>query len=279
MDEPVSIVIAAYNRINQARRSLDTIFRQEYPNLDVVFVDDGSTDGTEVLRKEYPINYIRLERAGWCNMSRTFNVGFKAAKHNLLIMQSAEVMHLTRHEVAPPPSNGGDDRFSALLGGRPKPPPSPTVVWREDGQSNVIRDLTRPVALDDKLWLLANVRGQTSEGGNHYADYCSAQGSSRSRWPGSFFLSCLNRRWLMAIRGFDEDYVKAGHDDDDLALRLIEYVGLHQDFTDDIRGEHQWHMPSPYKAENQWMFDKKKLQMERKILSPVRNEGREWGVA
>jgi glycosyltransferase involved in cell wall biosynthesis len=278
MDEPVSLVMAAYNRVHQARRSLTTIFRQNYPNLDVVFVDDGSTDGTPSLAQEFPIRYIRLEREGWCNMARTFNVGIKAAKHDILIMQSAEIMHLTHHSTTIIHQDTDEDRFAVLLGKTKPVPPTVKIEWREDGVSNVIRDLSTAVAADHRLWLMANVRAQTSEGGNHYVDYCSAVGSSRSRWPAAFFLSCLRRRWLMAIRGFDEDYVKAGHDDDDLALRLIHYVGLRQDFTDDIRGEHQWHPSSPFKNENEAMFEKKKLQMARKLLSPVRNEGRPWGV-
>jgi len=273
--------MAAYNRREQTRRTLDTIFRQEYPDLDVVLVDDGSTDDVASLRHRYPIRYIRVERAGWCNMSHTFNVGIRAAKHDILIMQSAEVRHLTRVFGPPPPPPPKptymqvmDDLVSLGRKPIPKPPVEREYIWVPEGRSRTIADLAHKVEQDKRLWVLANVRGQTAKDSTTYTDYCSTEFTR----PCAFFLSCLRRRWLMEIRGFDEDYVKAGHDDNDLATRLIEYVGLHQEFTDDIRGEHQWHEPSPYKAENREMFEKKCAAMQAGTLSHVRNKRGEWGI-
>jgi GT2 family glycosyltransferase len=126
---------------------------------------------------------------------------------------------------------------------------------------------------NDKLWVLANVRGEISPGGPH-RDLCS----TTRNWPGAFFCSGLHRKWLLRIRGFDEDYVLAGHDDDDLAFRLIECSGLKQIFVNDIRAEHQWHEPAPYKAENREMFEFKRNETRARRMSHVRNVGREWGV-
>lgn len=222
MDPPkVSLVMAAYNRKEQARHSLDSIYHQRYPDIDVVFVDDGSTDGTEELAGLYPIRYIRIKNRGW-NVARTFNVGIRAAKHDILIMQGAEVRHLT----------------------------------------DVILKLARASEADEKAWILANVR--THDG----VDYCS---SSHLR-PCAFFLSCLRRKWLMEIRGFDEEYILPGHDDDDLAFRLITHIGLAQRCDDTIRGEHQWHEPAPFTSANGQMYTEKCANG-----GAVRNLGKEWG--
>lgn len=279
MLEPVSLVIATYNRKAQTKRSLDTIFRQEYPGLEVILVDDGSTDETEELKERYPIRYIRLERAGWTNMARTFNVGIRAATHDILIMQSGETRHLTQISRAcpPPPPLTELERFTDFMGQLPPQPPWPRseLVWVPEGKSNAIRDLAKRVAVDEMLWLLANCRAEPQKRGQEYIDYCSSTGR---RIASAFFLSCLRRRWLMQIRGFDEDYMKAGHDDVDLALRLMGYVGLHQEFDDNIRCEHQWHEPAPYTAANKQMFIQKSADMRAGKLSPIRNLDREWGT-
>ena len=53
-DSPlVSIVIATYNRADRLPRAIDSCFEQTYPNLEVIVVDDGSTDDTQALLARY----------------------------------------------------------------------------------------------------------------------------------------------------------------------------------------------------------------------------------
>lgn len=89
MRPPVTIIIPTYNRAPLVTRAIDSALGQTYPSLDVVVVDDGSTDETsDVLRRyvaEPRIRVVRLDRnlgvtaaknAGLANVSsRAFYVG------------------------------------------------------------------------------------------------------------------------------------------------------------------------------------------------------------
>ncbi|MGX8712358.1 MAG: glycosyltransferase family 2 protein [bacterium] len=49
-----SIIIPAYNAEGYLQRCLDSIVSQDFANYEVIVIDDGSTDGTAPLLKQYP---------------------------------------------------------------------------------------------------------------------------------------------------------------------------------------------------------------------------------
>lgn len=62
----VSVIITTYNRKDYLKESIDSILKQDYPNIDIIVIDDCSTDGTNILMKNYEKNssviYIRNEK-------------------------------------------------------------------------------------------------------------------------------------------------------------------------------------------------------------------------
>ena len=53
-DEPlVSVCIGVYNREQYIRETLDSVFAQTYSNIEVIVVDDASTDGAVNILREY----------------------------------------------------------------------------------------------------------------------------------------------------------------------------------------------------------------------------------
>jgi glycosyltransferase involved in cell wall biosynthesis len=52
MQPKVSVVIPTYNRSNKVRKGVESVLAQSFTDLEVIVVDDGSSDGTEQTLKE-----------------------------------------------------------------------------------------------------------------------------------------------------------------------------------------------------------------------------------
>jgi len=53
MKAKVSIIIPTYNYGRYIQRAINSALQQSYPNIDVIVVDDGSTDNTQAILAEY----------------------------------------------------------------------------------------------------------------------------------------------------------------------------------------------------------------------------------
>lgn len=61
----VSVIMAAYNAEQYVGAALESVHRQDYEPLEVVVVDDGSTDGTAEIVRSFPdVRYLHQENAG-----------------------------------------------------------------------------------------------------------------------------------------------------------------------------------------------------------------------
>lgn len=49
MDKVISVIVPVYNVINYLQKCIDSILTQSYKNLEIILIDDGSTDGSEKL--------------------------------------------------------------------------------------------------------------------------------------------------------------------------------------------------------------------------------------
>jgi glycosyltransferase involved in cell wall biosynthesis len=72
----VSIVIAAYNAAGHISRCLETVFGQTYKDLQVIVVDDASTDATADVVRSFGdrVEYFRLDRNRGPAYARTFGL-------------------------------------------------------------------------------------------------------------------------------------------------------------------------------------------------------------
>ena len=67
----ISVVIPTYNRAQTIRMAVDSVLNQTYRDIELIIVDDASTDGTQDVVTQIAddrIRYLRLEqRSGACN--------------------------------------------------------------------------------------------------------------------------------------------------------------------------------------------------------------------
>lgn len=78
----VSIVLPCYNSVGHLGRCLSSLFRQTHGDLELIAVDDGSTDGTldqlreAIVSAPYPMSVMHQANAGACTAR---NAGMRAA--------------------------------------------------------------------------------------------------------------------------------------------------------------------------------------------------------
>ncbi len=131
---------------------------------------------------------------------------------------------------------------------------------------DVVDRLTR--GLLDNVVRFAHVTALT-EDGQPDTVYCGVENPRPY-----FFCGAIHRDVLLALGGFDEDYVGYGYEDDDMANRLTRSAVMFR-FTD-ARVLHQWHEPAGTGISD---MSAGREMFERKRLEPViRNVGREWGM-
>ena len=77
IDPVVSVIIPVYNTKQYVSRCLDSILNQSFTNVDILLIDDGSTDGSGKLCDAYAEkdNRIRVFHKENEGVSRARNLG------------------------------------------------------------------------------------------------------------------------------------------------------------------------------------------------------------
>ena len=79
----VSIIIPAYNRADWLAEAIDSVLDQDYPAVECVVIDDGSTDGTPELLRAYDGRIVWLSQAN-AGQAAAVNRGFRESRGELL---------------------------------------------------------------------------------------------------------------------------------------------------------------------------------------------------
>lgn len=91
----VSIIITTYNRANNLGKCIDSLLKIDYPEYEIVLVNDGSTDNTGEILKEYEEKYNiikivnREKNKGW---AASKNSGILASEHDLIVLIDDDII-------------------------------------------------------------------------------------------------------------------------------------------------------------------------------------------
>ena len=96
---PVSVIICARDEADNLRKFLPFVLEQEYPDFEVIVINDGSTDETDILLRDLCKVHPRLRTTfvpkGANNLSTKklgLTLGIKAAKNEFLLFTDADCM-------------------------------------------------------------------------------------------------------------------------------------------------------------------------------------------
>jgi glycosyltransferase involved in cell wall biosynthesis len=103
---PISVIICAKNEAENLKKFLPSVIEQEYPNFQIVLINDASYDDTFEVMEEFANrhNNIKLvnvanNEAFWANKKYALTLGIKAAKHNHLLFTDADCKPLSKHWI------------------------------------------------------------------------------------------------------------------------------------------------------------------------------------
>lgn len=84
----ISVIIPAYNEERHLKECLESVKAQTYPNFELVFIDDGSTDKTKKIAKKYADKIVSQKHMG-PGLAR--NKGAKASRGKILVFIDADM--------------------------------------------------------------------------------------------------------------------------------------------------------------------------------------------
>ncbi|AUS04409.1 glycosyltransferase [Pseudotamlana carrageenivorans] len=104
---PVSVIICAKNEAENLKTFLPSICEQDYPNFEIVLINDDSTDDTldviEAFANQYSnikiVNVKNIE-AFWGNKKYALTLGIKAAKNEYLLFTDADCKPMSSHWIS-----------------------------------------------------------------------------------------------------------------------------------------------------------------------------------
>ena len=83
-DEKITVIIPTYNRANIISKSIESVLNQTYNNIELIIVDDGSTDNTEEVIasiKDDRIKYYKLKKNSGTAIARNYGIEKSTCKY------------------------------------------------------------------------------------------------------------------------------------------------------------------------------------------------------
>jgi glycosyltransferase involved in cell wall biosynthesis len=86
-DALVTIIVPCYNGAAFLEEALRSAVAQSYPAVEIILIDDGSTDSSPEIAQRFPVRYLRQENRG---LSEARNVGIRESRGSYLVFLDAD---------------------------------------------------------------------------------------------------------------------------------------------------------------------------------------------
>lgn len=136
----VSVILCVFNGVRHVSRAIESILRQSYGNLELIVVDDGSTDETPSILARYSDPRLRVVRQSNVGLTRSLNRGIDLARGEFLARQDADDVSMPQRL----------EKQVELLDDNPETGFSGTWVHLIDEQDRVFGDVQYAVD-DDRI--------------------------------------------------------------------------------------------------------------------------------
>jgi GT2 family glycosyltransferase len=191
----VSIVIATYNRCQDLKECLRTVFDLETKPLEVIVVDSNSADDTAKAKDWFPIKYASTRER---NREHARNLGISMAKGDIVAFLDDDVI-VSREWLSHLVEPYSDGRVGGV-GGRVIPYGASGRAYARTGRREI-----------GKVFRSGLVIGNFDFPSENPVEVDSFIGCNMS----------FRRELLLRVGGFDEKYVGTGYrDDTDLCVRI-----------------------------------------------------------
>jgi glycosyltransferase involved in cell wall biosynthesis len=104
---PISVIVCAKNEEENVRNLIPLLVKQNYPQFEIVLIDDASSDNTLEVFEEFEklhsnIKLVKVENneAFWGNKKYALTLGIKAAKYEYLLFTDADCVPSSKDWIA-----------------------------------------------------------------------------------------------------------------------------------------------------------------------------------
>jgi len=89
---PVSVVVPAYNEAANIAATVRSLVASDYPQIEVIVVDDGSTDGTADIVRHLRLPGVRVVRQPNAGKPAALNTGIARARGDILVLVDGDTV-------------------------------------------------------------------------------------------------------------------------------------------------------------------------------------------
>lgn len=118
---PISVIVCAKNEGKNLRNHIPFWLNQQYPNFELILINDASIDDTLEVMEEYAATDARIQivnvkniEAFWGNKKYALTLGIKRAKYNHLIFTDADCFPASQEWLSIMASNFSDEKQLVL---------------------------------------------------------------------------------------------------------------------------------------------------------------------